>query len=201
MNIVVHVHMHSEDSPALAAIQSALTILIKKVTHTMSATDDLTAAVAANGSGIASAISLLQGLKALLDAAIANLPDQSALLALSATLGADDATLAAAVLANTPTPTPPVLGTTSVSLTASANPAPLGGAVTLTATVSGTPTPTGTVSFLDGTTSLGVGTLASGVATLDTSFASTDPHSLTAEYSGDAASATSVSTALDLVVA
>ncbi len=62
----------------------------------------LTEAVAANTSAIGSAKMALVGLKASLDAAIAALPDQSALDALSVQLGTDDASLAAAIVANTP---------------------------------------------------------------------------------------------------
>ena len=60
-------------------------------------------------------------------------------------------------------------------------------ALTLTATVaSGVSTPTGTVSFLDGSTSIGTGTLSSGVATLSVSTLAVGSHSITATYSGDA---------------
>lgn len=199
---VVHVHIHHDDSSkALAAINAALLNILDRTEIIMSAMDTITAAVTANKSGIAAAISLLQGLKAALDAAIAELPDMTALTALSATLQADDASLAAAVIANTPTPTTPPLQTSTTVLTASANPVGMGGSVTLLATLAGTPMPTGTVSFLDGTTSLGVGTLdAGGAASLDTSFATSDPHSLTAEYSGDATYSPSISAAVDLVV-
>lgn len=72
--------------------------------------DNLTAGVAANNSAIESAITLLGNLKAALDAAIASQPtdDGAALQALSDSLGAEDAKLAAAVTANTPVAAPPV---------------------------------------------------------------------------------------------
>lgn len=67
----------------------------------MSAITDLQAAVAAEKTVVDSAVSLLNGLKAQLDAAIAA-GDPAALAALSADLGAQTAALAAAVAADTP---------------------------------------------------------------------------------------------------
>ena len=71
----------------------------------MSALSDLQAKVAAEDTAIASAITLLNGLKAALDAAIAS-GDPAALAALSADIDAQTAALAAAVTANTPDATP-----------------------------------------------------------------------------------------------
>lgn len=73
--------------------------------------DTLTTQVASNTTVIESAIQLLQGLKVALDAAIAanNAGNPTALLALSDSLGAEDAKLAAAVVANTPAAPPPVV--------------------------------------------------------------------------------------------
>jgi hypothetical protein len=83
----------------------------------------------------------------------------------------------------------PLLQTTT-DLTSSPNPSTFGQSVTFTATVtprSGTGTPTGTVTFEDGTTTIGIGTLnASGQATLTTSSLTTGVHRITAVYSGDA---------------
>lgn len=62
---------------------------------------DLKAKVAGNTTVIESALTLINGFKAALDAAIAN-GDPAALAALSAELGAEDDKLAAAVAANTP---------------------------------------------------------------------------------------------------
>lgn len=70
----------------------------------MAVLDDLTANVTANTSAVNSAIALLQNLKAQLDAAGT---DPAKLKALSDTLGANDAALAAAVTANTPAAVPP----------------------------------------------------------------------------------------------
>ena len=61
----------------------------------------LQANVAKNTDVIESAITLLGNIKALLDAAIAS-GDPAALTALSATLGAEDDKLAAAIVASTP---------------------------------------------------------------------------------------------------
>lgn len=66
--------------------------------------DDLTAKVAANGTVIGSAVTLLQGLKAQLDAAGT---DPVKLKALSDQIGTQDDQLAAAIAANTPGATPP----------------------------------------------------------------------------------------------
>jgi hypothetical protein len=77
---------------------------------------------------------------------------------------------------------------TATSLTSSPNPSRHGQMVTFTATVtptSGTGTPTGTVTFLDGSTTLGSPPLNSGVATFSTSSLSTGTHSITAQYGGD----------------
>ncbi len=64
--------------------------------------DDLKAKVAANTTVIGSAKALLVGLKASLDAAIAELPNKAALMELSAKLATDDQELADAVVASTP---------------------------------------------------------------------------------------------------
>ena len=75
--------------------------------------------------------------------------------------------------------------TTATALLAAPNPSTVGQLVTLTATV--TPAfATGQVSFLDGSTVLGVGTLAGGTATLTTSFLTVGSRSLRAYYGGDA---------------
>ncbi len=96
------------------------------------------------------------------------------------------------------------LATTTV-LTASAASIAAGSSVTLTVTVtppSGTGTiPTGTVSFLSGTTVLGMSTLdASGKATFASTALPVGTDSLTASYSGDAVFAASVSAAVSVTV-
>ena len=79
---------------------------------------------------------------------------------------------------------------TTTSLTSSANPSVFGQSVTFTATVSpaspGVVTPAGTVTFYDGTTSLGNGTLCGGVATLSTAKLAVGAHPITAVYNGNA---------------
>src|SRR5262249_50031084 len=78
---------------------------------------------------------------------------------------------------------------TTTSLGAGPNPSVTGQPVTLTATVSQvTPAPeiiAGTVTFMDGSTSLGDVTIASGSASLTTSALSVGTHSLSAIYSGN----------------
>src|SRR4029077_7176370 len=77
----------------------------------------------------------------------------------------------------------------SANLTSSANPALFNQSVTFTATVAavapGAGTPTGTVSFLDGSTSLGTASLSAGQATFTSSSLSIASHSITAVYVGD----------------
>ena len=97
-----------------------------------------------------------------------------------------------------------VLTPTTTQLSSSFNPSPPGGQVTFTATVvpglgSGL-TPTGTVTFLDGSTTLGTGILSSGTATFSTTALSAGPHSITASYGGDSSLWTSVSSPVIQVV-
>jgi hypothetical protein len=77
----------------------ALHVLLWKVNNMAGELDTLTAGVARNTDAIESAITLIQNIKALLDAAGT---DPAKLAALSATLGSEDDKLAAAVAANTP---------------------------------------------------------------------------------------------------
>ncbi len=92
-----------------------------------------------------------------------------------------------------------VLQPTSTSLSSSANPSIAGRLLTLTAKV--TPAnavaPTGSVTFFDGTTTLGSEPLStSGVATFSTASLTVGQHTVTAVYSGDSASQTSRSSTL-----
>jgi len=80
---------------------------------------------------------------------------------------------------------------TTTTLTASPNPSNFGQAVTLTAAVApvapGAGTSTGTVTFRDGSATLGTSTLnSSDIATFSTSSLAAGNHSLTASYGGDA---------------
>ena len=76
---------------------------------------------------------------------------------------------------------------TTAAVGSSANPSVFGSSVTLSATVtSSAGTPTGSLTFLDGTTSLGSVTLdQAGSAALTTSALSVGSHSITVQYSGD----------------
>ena len=77
---------------------------------------------------------------------------------------------------------------TSTTLASSQNPSNVGQSVTFTATVtSGSGIPTSTVTFKDGSTTIGSGTLnGSGMATLTTTLLAAGSHSITAVYGGDA---------------
>ena len=100
--------------------------------------------------------------------------------------------------------------TTTTTLGSSENPSNYGDSVTFTATVttSGTSTPTGTVTFMDGTTTLGTGTLGcvcdgivnSASTTYSTAALTPGTHSITAVYGGDANNAPSTSGVLSQVV-
>jgi hypothetical protein len=77
---------------------------------------------------------------------------------------------------------------TTTAVTSSVNPSVFGQSVTFTATVtpaSGSNTPTGTVTFLDGGTSIGSGTLSGGSTTFTTSSLAVASHAITASYGGD----------------
>jgi large repetitive protein len=78
---------------------------------------------------------------------------------------------------------------TTTTVTSSANPSVFGQLVTLTAAVQaaapGTGMPTGTVTFVDGSVTLGTSTLSDGTATLQLPL-SVGTHSIVASYSGDA---------------
>jgi hypothetical protein len=79
--------------------------------------------------------------------------------------------------------------TTTTALTSSVNPSRPGQAVTFAATVKpnvGSGIPTGTVTFKDGSTTLGTGTLnATGTATFTTTALTLGTHPITAVYGGD----------------
>jgi hypothetical protein len=90
---------------------------------------------------------------------------------------------------------------TSLTLTASPNPAGLHATVTLSATISvrapGGGQPTGSVTFIDGTKVLGTGTIgAGGVATFTTSSLTPGVHAIRAWYASHASYNGSVSTAI-----
>ena len=103
---------------------------------------------------------------------------------------------------------------TSSSLTAGPNPVPANQQVMLSVTIgsqsNSTQGPTGSVTFKDGTNTIGTGPVtpagatatagASGTASLSTTFATTGSHSLTAVYGGDTNYGTSTSSAVSLAV-
>ncbi|MBZ5620376.1 MAG: Ig-like domain-containing protein [Acidobacteriia bacterium] len=93
---------------------------------------------------------------------------------------------------------------TTTALTVSPSPAGLGLTVTMRATVTSSATgtvPAGTVTFVDGSATLGNGPLTNGVATFTTSALALGTHTLTASYGGDANNNASTSPAVSLVVA
>ena len=93
---------------------------------------------------------------------------------------------------------------TTTTLSASATQLTPGQSVTFTVTVSsqsGSNVPTGTVTLLDGTSSLGTVHLnASGLATLSTASLAVGTHSITASYGGDSKDGSSVSSAVSVTV-
>jgi hypothetical protein len=78
----------------------------------------------------------------------------------------------------------------AATISTSPNPSAPGQTVTVTATIAavggGKVSPTGSVTFTDGTASLGTRTVAGGVASLNVSTLATGSHSLVATYNGDA---------------
>lgn len=98
MELHIHIHHHNEDKK-LDAVLSKLNTLISKTTIIMTDLSELEAAVAKDTAVDQSAITLLNGLKAALDAAGT---DPVKLKALSDQLGSNSDALAAAVVANTP---------------------------------------------------------------------------------------------------
>ena len=86
------------------------------------------------------------------------------------------------------------IATTTTLAVAPASPSAYGQSVTFTATV--TAGATGTVTFKDGTTTLGAGTLSASTATFSTSGLSVGNHSISAVYGGDTTHSTSTSAAL-----
>ena len=88
---------------------------------------------------------------------------------------------------------------TTTTLTVSPNPIAVGKSITLTATINSSSV-TGTVTFKDGTTTLGTGIVSSGKASFIASFSTASTHSLTAVYGGDSNYSASTSSAISLKV-
>jgi len=95
---IFHYH-YFPDSDSLLSLLSTLTA---KVNHMSAQLDSLTAEVAENATVVGSAITLLNGLKAQLDAALASSDPVEAIQALADSLDTTTNNLAAAVAANTP---------------------------------------------------------------------------------------------------
>jgi len=91
---------------------------------------------------------------------------------------------------------------TTTSVAFSANPSAFGQSVTLSATIQTAfgGNATGTVTFLDGSTSLGTVTVSSNAAQLTLSSLSVGSHSITAKYSGDNNFTANTSTAVTQTV-
>ncbi|MBF0567445.1 MAG: Ig-like domain repeat protein [Nitrospirae bacterium] len=87
----------------------------------------------------------------------------------------------------------------TTAISSSLNPSTYGVLVTFTATVTGT-SPTGTVTFKDGSTTLGTASLVSGQAAFSTYSLSAGTHSITAVYAGDQSNPASTSSVLSQVV-
>jgi hypothetical protein len=86
----------------------------------------------------------------------------------------------------------------AVVLTSSLNPSAVNQAITFTASVN--TGATGTVTFLDGSTTLGTGTINSGIATFTTSTLNAGVHVITASYGGDSNHNSAVSAPLSQTV-
>jgi hypothetical protein len=96
---------------------------------------------------------------------------------------------------------PATKSATTTALTSSNATVMVGASVTFTGTVSASSgSPTGTMTFLDGTTTLGTGTLSSGKATFQTSSLAAGVHRVTASYAGDTDFNASSSSALSQTV-
>ena len=100
---------------------------------------------------------------------------------------------------------PVAKGTTTTKLTTSSSSVTAGASVVFTAAVTSTvasKAPTGTVTFLDGSTSLGTANVdAIGIAAFTTTSLGGGVHSITASYGGDSTFNTSTSTAVTQTVA
>jgi hypothetical protein len=102
---------------------------------------------------------------------------------------------------STTTTTTTTKSSTSSAVTSSAATVLVGQPLTLTATVSAASgTPTGTVTFLDGATTLGTGTLSNGTAAYQTSTMAAGVHSITISYGGDSSFNSSTSSAYSQTV-
>jgi uncharacterized coiled-coil protein SlyX len=99
----IDIFLHEADTELLTEISKQLTHLIERVMHMAGELDDLATQVQKNTDVEASAVTVLNQLKALLDAAGT---DPVKLKALSDQLGTSADSLAAAIANDTPPPTP-----------------------------------------------------------------------------------------------
>ena len=88
--------------------------------------------------------------------------------------------------------------TPTLSVASSKNPSTYGGSVTFTATISSGPT--GSMTFFDGSTSLGTGTISGTTATLTTTSLAGGSHSITANWAGNTNYSTVTSSAITQTV-
>ena len=77
-----------------------------------------------------------------------------------------------------------VLNPTSIVVSSSSNPSTFGNSVTFTANITPASANTGTVTFLDGATTIGTSTVSSGIATFTTNALTVASHSITATFTG-----------------
>ncbi|MBN9221586.1 MAG: Ig-like domain repeat protein [Mesorhizobium sp.] len=91
--------------------------------------------------------------------------------------------------------------TPTLAVSASDSAPVLGASVTFTAELTGGASPTGTVTFKDGSTTLGTRTISGTTATYSTTALTVGGHSITAEYAGDADNADATSAAITVTVA
>ena len=189
--LVTEVSTMSTNLSALQAADAAEAAAITALTGTLTSLSTRVAATLA-------ALQALQG---------SGVPvDPTALAAVTADLATHTSelnALATSVAALDPA-APPALAATTTTLTLS-NSAPTAGSdEQLLVVVDENPTgavPTGTVTFLDGATTLGTGTLDStGSATFDIPSIASGAHAFSAQYSGDAANAASTSATVNLTV-
>ena len=88
--------------------------------------------------------------------------------------------------------------TPAVALASLPNPSTFGAGVTFTATI--TSGATGSVTFQEGTTTLGTGTISNGIASFTTNSLAVGTHSITAQYPGDTNYTAATSAAVSQVV-
>lgn len=118
----VHVHHHSIEARCevmrrLDALDQKIGLVVEKLETIMAAIDDLQAAVAAEDTVIESAVTLLNGIPALIAAAGV---DPAKLTALQTDIQTRTASLAAAVLVGTPAAPPSAPAVTPAAATAAA---------------------------------------------------------------------------------